>query len=88
MVIDSQRWLDRLPESVEAIFYVDCAEVAGANTKYFGSDGRGTAATCEDAKANAISAHRSYLRTYHLDEANFPLLKLRPENWEAPFAVA
>ena len=85
-VMDANAWLDGLPESVEAIFIVECSD-ADTNLKYGAADGRGTAANCHDAHRNAREAHRSYLQAFQLTAAQFPLLKLRPANWVEPFVV-
>ena len=86
IVLDTKVWIDNLPGSVEAIFMVDCQD-GQDNLRYGAADGGGTAANCRDAKANAVDLHRKFLSAYKLSEADFPLLKLRPNNWEEPFAV-
>ena len=74
-------------ESVEAMFFVDCAE-GDPNVQYSAADGHGPAGSCHEAKATAIAAHRAFLQAFRLDERRFPLLKLRPADWKAPFVIA
>ena len=87
VVVDTRAWIDGLPESVEAMWLLDCNN-NDQNLVYGAADGRGTAFNCRDAHANARAMHRSYLDTYGLTAAQFPLLKLRQRNWDAPFALA
>ena len=88
VVVESATWLRNLPWSVEAIFYVECDVGSGfANTQYSGADGRGPARSCSEAKANAVAAHRAYLQAYRLKSRRFPLLRLRPAQWDAPFVA-
>lgn len=84
MVVESATWLRNLPWSVEAIFYVQC-EDGQQNTQYSGADGRGPAQSCSQAKANAVAAHRAYLLAFGRSSRSFPLLRLRPKEWSAPF---
>lgn len=35
---------------------------------------------------NAMRVHRDFLSRYHLTEAQVPLLKFTPGNWDAPFS--
>lgn len=88
IVVDTQPWLTNLPDSVEAIFMVDCGN-AGSNLRYSAADGMGTAANCAEAQAAARAMHASFLRAYpQIEAASFPLLKLRPDQWNAPFVEA
>jgi hypothetical protein len=57
------------------------------NTQYSGAGGRGPAQSCALAKANAIAAHRAYLRAFGVSSRAFPMLRLRPHEWEAPFVA-
>lgn len=84
IVVESDTWLDNLPDSVEAIFMVDC-DPDEENFRYPPGGKRGTAATCREAQQQAIDMHRKFLMTYGRDAAHFPLLKLRPDNWAVPF---
>lgn len=77
-VVDSNAWISRLPESVEAMFVVDCHE-NDVNLRYGAADGRGTALDCGEAHRNTREMHRTYLEAYGLDSSQFPLLKLRPQ---------
>ena len=86
-VVDSAHWIEGLPDSVEGIFMLDCNE-KDANLHYGAADGRGTAANCHDAQNNAREMHRTYLDAYGLTAQQFPLLKLRPHDWNAPFVNA
>ena len=81
IVVDTQSWIDNLPHSVEAIFSVECDKGA-VNLRY-----GGTAATCGEAHDNAVAMHRQFVATYGLNAVEFPLLKLRPTDWEEPFAA-
>ena len=58
------------------------------NVQYSAADGHGPAGSCHEAKATAIAAHRAFLQAFRLDERRFPLLKLRPADWKAPFVIA
>jgi hypothetical protein len=86
VVLDSEAWIEGLPESIEAIFMVDCSS-SDPNLLYGGADGGGTARSCDEAHRNAIALHRSFLENYHLSAADFPLLKLQPSNWNEPFVT-
>lgn len=86
-VVDTSAWIEKLPRSVEAIFILDCND-NDQNLVYGAADGRGTAANCRDAHANAREMHRKYLETYGLTALQFPLLKLQPGNWQTPFSNA
>ena len=87
VIVESDTWLRNLPLSVEAMFFVDCAE-GDPNVQYSAADGHGPAGSCHEAKATAIAAHRAFLQAFRLDERRFPLLKLRPADWKAPFVIA
>ncbi|KAL1512048.1 hypothetical protein AB1Y20_005322 [Prymnesium parvum] len=84
-VIASDKWLEGLPRSVEAIFLVDCTP-GQTNLQYDGANG-GTAESCEDAHQQGRAMHRGYLEAYGLTADEFPLLMFRQSNWEAPFAL-
>ena len=73
-----------LPDSVEAIFILDCDDNA-ANLRYGAADGYGTAGSCREAHDIGRAKHRSFIETYGLDAHQFPLLMLRPSNWAEPF---
>lgn len=85
IVIDSAPWIANLPESVEAVFAVDCTD-ADAQLHYGAADGGSTAQSCSEARKAAAAMHERFLQTYGLSAAEFPLLRLRPDNWKAPFA--
>ena len=68
-------------------FIVECREF-DANLVYGAADGAGTAPNCGEAHRRAREMHRTFLEAYHLTANEFPLLKLRPSNWEHPFVVA
>ena len=88
VVVSSDAWLAGLPYSVEALFVVRCAAPHQTNLRYNVDDGlhAGTAADCAEARARAIAMHRAYLLAYGLDARAFPLLELRPSEWDRPFA--
>lgn len=54
----------------------------GAILAFFTVDGAPTKA--DDA---ARLSHRNFLREFGISAERVPLLKLRPRNWQAPFAV-
>jgi len=86
IVVDTVPWLENLPHSVEGIFMVDCGNTNQANLRYSAADGMGTAASCADGQEAARKMHAAFLRAYpDIDPASFPLLKLRPQQWEEPF---
>ena len=93
VVVATDRWIETLPGSVEAIFYVDCDRVGGAskpNLLYPGDhgDGAGTARTCGEAEERAREMHSRFLKAYPwIRPRDFPLLALRPDDWRMPFAA-
>jgi hypothetical protein len=86
IVVDADNWIGLLPHSVEGIFMIECDD-NDVNLRYGAADGGGTAMNCRDARANAIDLHRKFIQEYELSESDFPLLTLRPGNWEEPFAA-
>jgi len=86
-VVDTHAWIEKLPASVEAMFLLDCHDY-DSNLHYGAADGRGTAANCHEAHENAREMHRTFLETYGLNAKQFPLLKLRPNDWQTPFVEA
>ena len=83
VVVSSQAWIDNLPQSVEAIFFVDCHD----DEPNPGGAAKGTASTCKEARQAAIDLHQQFLDAYLGKEGgNIPLLKLQPSNWAEPFA--
>ena len=83
--MDADVWLQELPASVEAIFYVECMPGV-QNTRYGAADGMSTASSCQEAQAAAREMHSKFLAAYPtIAPADFPLLKLRPTDWDAPF---
>ena len=88
VVVESASWIRNLPRSVEAIFLVECGgHQANLQCCGGGAGGTGTARDCREAQARARALHRQFLEAYGLDEARFPLLKLNPADWHAPFSV-
>ena len=60
---------------------------AGRQEDHYGAaDGMSTAGSCADAQRAARDMHQKYLAAYGLTAAQFPLMTLRPDNWEQPFA--
>ena len=87
VVVESETWLRNLPHSVEAIFMIECESTA-QNTQYHTADnGAGTASDCREAQSRARDLHRRFAKAYHLDAQRFPLLLLRPTDWERPFVA-
>ena len=86
IVVDSVPWVENLPHSVEAIFKIDCND-GDAQLHYGAADGQATANSCADARRAADAMHKKFLSEYGMSAADFPLLTLRPDNWEAPFAA-
>jgi hypothetical protein len=90
IVVASDPWIAHLPHSVQAIFMVACQE-GDRNTNYHGSgsaDKMGTAPSCGAARERARDTHAAYLAIYGIARDAFPLLELRPHDWERPFALA
>ena len=85
IVVDAHAWLSNLPHSVEAIFIVDCMP-SDKQLQYGRKEG--TAADCAEAHTRGAQMHRRFVETYGLSAADFPLLKLRPGEWDAPFSNA
>ena len=85
VVVDSDAWLDHLPWSVEAIFYVECLDGRDkANLKY--SNMASASDTCGEAEDRAREMHAAFLRAYpQIQPAAFPLLRLKADDWEHPF---
>ena len=87
IVVDSETWLRRLPESVQAVFIVDCVGLRTVNGKgnlqYHA--GGGLSGSCEQAQDQGRWTHARYLEAYGLRYNQFPLLKLRLDKWDAPF---
>ena len=86
VVIATDAWLKHLPESIEAIFIIDC-EPDVPNLHYVLTDHQGTAANCEEGQDAGRRMHAAYLKTYGVSREKFPLLLLRTDNWASPFAV-
>lgn len=86
MVIAADGWIANLPESIEAIFITDCSS-GQSNLAYNGANG-GTASSCGAAHEQGRNAHKAFLQEYGLTEDEFPLLILKPDHWDAPFALA
>lgn len=82
IVVDAQHWIDELPLSVEGIFTVACQD--GDDNLHYG----GTAQNCGEARAVATEMYTQFLEAYHLSSVEFPLLELRPWDWENPFYPA
>ena len=79
--MESATWLRSLPHSIEAMFMVDCAHNA-RNTPYSASR------TCDAAHERARRVHAAFTAQYGLSASKFPLLRLSPGEWDAPFAAA
>ena len=70
-------------------------EADATNLVYTAGAGQGTAYTCGEAQRAAHAMHSAFLDAYgatlheNASEAarRFPLLKLRPGEWEAPFVA-
>ena len=89
IVVSSAAWLRHLPDSVEAIFTVDCHD-GDRNTKYTvdrGSADGGTAGSCREARSRARAAHRQFLEFFGVGARSSPLIELRTTNWREPFAA-
>ena len=81
IVVSTEQWRRQLPHSVEGIFLVECRP--GEENLHYG----GTARTCNEAHEWAVEAHQQFLRDFPERRANFPLLRLRPSNWNEPFVA-
>lgn len=86
IVIDSDHWIDNLPDSIEGFFMVECND-NDANLRYGAADGGGTALNCRDAHQNIIDIHAKFIAEYKLSANEFPLLTLRPDKWDEPFVA-
>ena len=84
-MLGAAQWVKELPRSVEAIFIVDC-KPGDRNLNY--GQGGGLANSCEDARAYGREVLKAYLREYGRTAADFPLLLLRPNNFQVPFRIA
>ena len=73
--------MQNLPTSIEAMFIVDC-HARARNTPYSASK------TCDGAHQLARKRHADFLATYGLSAGTFPLLRLSPGEWDAPFSAA
>ena len=87
IVVQSEAWIQGLPDSVEALFMTECSP-GDRNLVYGPSQDMGTARSCEQAHSKAREMHQRFLQTYGRSASDFPLLVLRTTNWEAPFAQA
>lgn len=86
LIVSSAPWVEQLPQSVEAIFIVDCAEEFRSIT--IGGNQAGSfefATSCAEAQQRGRDMHAAYLRAYDLSAEDFPLLMLRPDDFDHPF---
>ena len=89
MVVDSDKWIAELPQSIEAVFFIECGswdgssgqgplpQLAGGNLGQAHQD-------CASAEKYAREVHKNFISHYGSANA-VPLLKLRLNNWEEPF---
>jgi hypothetical protein len=87
IVVDSATWVRELPASVEAIFLVQCNH-GDKQLAYGAGEGHTTARDCADAHARGIDMHQRFLQAYGKSASDFPLLLLRPHEWDEPFVKA
>ena len=87
VVVASDAWLDHLPWSVQAIFFIECPNGEGeANLKYGDAKSAWASNTCGEAEEKAREMHAAFLRAYpEIQPDAFPLLRLQTDNWENPF---
>ena len=81
IVVESASWLASLPRAIEAVFITECAD-GERNTNY-----AGTAHSCSSAHAKGRKAHAAFLEAFGLSKTAFPLLRLRPDNFQEPFVT-
>lgn len=76
VVLDAEAWEAALPDTIHAFFFVDggSGETSSGGLKYDESAMR--------------RVHKNFLRAYSRSAAECPLLRLTPEQWDAPFALA
>ena len=79
IVVDAQHWIDELPGSVEGIFRVACR--GSDDNLHYG----GTASNCAEAHDTTMELYTQFRAAFHLTSNEFPLLELRPWDWETPF---
>ena len=89
-IFSSQAFIDALPASIEAVFYMHvdrtkwAFEPAGLQWPEVEPD-------CIDATSGpkcrdyAVRAHRAMLAHFQLSDAELPLLRFDPYNWDSPF---
>eukprot|EP00966_Prymnesium_polylepis_P040555 941016-Prymnesium_polylepis.2 len=70
-IVDAVTWGVQLPWSIEAFFYPENAL---------------TACTGPSCHSELRALHQQFLTEYGVSEAQIPLLKLRLEDWDEPFA--
>ena len=91
MIFDAQAFVEALPDSIEAVFYMkvdrsrwECPQCIGLSWPEVEPD-------CVDAtsgpkcKDYAVRAHRAIMRRFRLNAKRLPLLQFDPFNWRRPF---
>jgi hypothetical protein len=79
VIFDAAQFVDGLPETVEAVFFLDGPEVREEN--------------CRDCIAGpkeesyARIAHQTMLNHFGLTSTQLPLVSFDPWNWQTPFAA-
>ena len=84
VVVQSDPWIDGLPKSVEAIFFIAQTSVLCRS----GKTQLGQAYSCQDAEARARRVHAAMLQHYGLapESPGAPaLLEFTPEDFVSPF---
>lgn len=72
LIFDAQYYLDHLPDSIEAVFYMD--------------DDCGDSFDGPKCRDYGIAAQRAITQHFGLEDERLPLLKLDLWNWDEPFA--
>ena len=72
LVVSADPWLQNLPHSIEAMFFVECEHEQEE---------------CLDARERMRATHEKFLVHHKISAAECPLLSLRPSNWDEPFAA-
>jgi len=85
-VLDPDLWIEHLPASIEAVFFVDPADPV-CDIK----QGKRQIGTCVESEAQARRIHGQMLQHYNLRRSDVrapALVGLRPSNWDVPFRDA
>ena len=91
MIFESQAFIDQLPASIEAVFYLHVDRSRWA-FEPMGINWPDVEADCVDATSGpkcrdyATRAHTAMLEHFQLTAEQLPLLRFDPYNWDCPFS--